>query len=100
MNSTIPQPPADDGWSRQVARYVNVNDSIEGHLERRVAALEEVLSARWPRRILLAARLRRAIRETNANFPAETFAVSRFEATGNDWLAYGHQGGPAVGVNR
>jgi hypothetical protein len=97
--STIPAqpPPGDSGdsWTRSVVEYANVTDSIDGHLERRVAALEEALMSRRARR-----RLRRMIRETNANFPAATFTVSRFEATGNDWLVYGHQGGPAVGVSR
>ena len=80
-----------------LAEYANVTDSAETHLELRVTMLEEIIAASWPRRILVAARLRRAIRKTNANFPLATFARSRFEATGNDWLSFGWRGGPAVG---
>jgi hypothetical protein len=100
VNNIPAQPASGDDWRRQAARYADMTDSIEGHLERRVAALEEVLAAPWPRRILLAARLRRTIRETNANFPSGTFWASRAEATANDWLVYGHSGGPAIGASR
>lgn len=97
--SNIPaqQPPGDDGWTREIARYVNTSDSIETHAELRLAALEEVLAARWPGRVLVRRRLARAIRRGNRNFPRETFALSRFEATMNDWLYFGWRGGPAVG---
>ena len=40
----------------------------EAILERRIAALEEVLAARWPRRWLLAARLRRDLRASVAGY--------------------------------
>jgi len=43
-------------------------DELAELLERRVAAVEEVIAARWPRRWLLAARLRRQLRAATRDY--------------------------------
>jgi hypothetical protein len=42
-------------------RVMEQGGSLDWMLERRVAATEEKLAARWPRRLLLAGRLGRAL---------------------------------------
>ncbi|SRR6266498_2997494 len=76
-----------DAWRIDTNYAAVVTDSLAGHLERRVTALEEVLAARWPRRLLAAWRLGRQLRKSVAPFPGGTFADRRAEATTNDWLS-------------
>jgi hypothetical protein len=67
-------------------------DSLMDHLEARVAALEAVVAAPWPWRILAAWRLGRALRRSVKPFGGETFAWRRVEAVTNDWLYALQQG--------
>ena len=69
-------------------RAEDVGDSLSWMLERRVAALEEVAAARWPRRWLLAWRLGKQLRDSVAPFRWEHgFLWQRTEAVTTDWLA-------------
>lgn len=69
-------------------RAADVGDSLSWMLERRVAALEEVTAARWPRRLLLTWRLGRQLRASVAPFRWEHgFLWQRTEAVTTDWLA-------------
>ena len=72
-------------------------DQLAEHLEARVAALEEIAAARWPRRWLARARLGRQLRDSIRHFPGATFADRRGEAASADWLA-GHQATQAATV--
>jgi hypothetical protein len=62
-------------------------DSLAEHLEYRVAALEEIVAARWPRRILVRARLGRQLRRSVRHFPGKTFAERRTAAATAEWLS-------------
>jgi hypothetical protein len=62
-------------------------DSLAEALEYRVSALEEIVAARWPRRMVLRARLARQLRASLRNVQGSTFAERRAEAAGLDWLA-------------
>jgi hypothetical protein len=67
-------------------------DSLMDALEARVAALEAVVAAPWPWRLVAAWRLGRALRASIAPFPGETFYWRRTEAVTNSWLYALQQG--------
>lgn len=94
MQGTIPQPPPDGitpelrAWMVETVRHADVSDSLDWELEKRVAALEEVLAARWPRRLVAAWRLGRSLRASVAPWRSEEkFVYQRAEATSNAWLS-------------
>lgn len=96
MNDTIPQPPAGGTPPFDVRQFARgafaeslLTDSLLEMLELRIIALEEVAAARWPRRLLLASRLRRSLRRSVAPYgwAGPDFAGRRIEAAGNDWLS-------------
>ena len=76
----VPQP-------AELHRDVADTDSLAEHLEYRVAALEEIEAARWPRRILVRARLGRQLRASVRHFDGDTWADRRAAAASADWLA-------------
>lgn len=51
-----------------------------------VLALEEVLAARWPRSVLVQARLRRDLRASVRYSEGSTFAVRRLNSIGTGWI--------------
>jgi hypothetical protein len=63
------------------------NDSLAEVTELRVLAIEEALAVRWPRRILVLARLGRELRRSARNMPGELFAERRTAAVTSQWLA-------------
>lgn len=69
-------------WTDQL-----VTDSLMDMLENRIVRLEEVAAARWPRRLLLARRLRRELRASVRYVPGDTFTDRRGEAVGSEWGA-------------
>jgi hypothetical protein len=94
VTDTIPQPPADGippqirDWMITCARAMEAGDSLDWQLEQRVAAVEEVLAARWPRRLLLARRLGRDLRASIVPFTDEPgFLQRRAQATATSWLS-------------
>jgi hypothetical protein len=60
-------------------------DRLAEDLELRVAAIEEVIAAPWPRRILVRRRLRRDLRRSVAHVQGAGFAEKRFE-TAAGWI--------------
>lgn len=90
MNGTQSQPPGGGdpiaALRREVYEESLGTDSLAEHLEYRVAALEEITAARWPRRWLLRARLGRKLRGSVRNLPGQTWAERRSEAAGLDWI--------------
>lgn len=65
---------------------LDTTDSLLDALEARVAALEAIVAAPWPWRLLAAWRLSRALRRSIAPFGGETFAQRRVEAATHEWL--------------
>jgi hypothetical protein len=87
------------GFVRAVLDDARYTDSILDLLEARLVALEEVAAARGVRRLALAARLGRALRDSVRPFAGRSFAERRREAVTVDWLSAqpgnaGHQGLP------
>jgi predicted DCC family thiol-disulfide oxidoreductase YuxK len=70
----------------QVSRELLETDSLMGHLENRVAALEAIVATPWPWRIVAAWRLGRAIRRSVRHFPGDTFTEQRTEWASTDWM--------------
>jgi hypothetical protein len=68
------------------AEFEQMNDELADILEQRVTALEEILAARWPRRVVTRARLRRQIRRSVSGFSGP-FAGRRIEALSCEWLS-------------
>jgi hypothetical protein len=65
---------------RSARQESDFNDRCEELLEARVSAIEEVIAARWPRRWLLAGRLRRSLRASVRHLGyAGPFADRRIE---------------------
>jgi hypothetical protein len=62
-------------------------DSLMAHLEQRVVALEAIVAAPFPLRIVAAWRLGRSIRRSIAHYSGDTFAERRTEAMGNAWIS-------------
>ena len=62
---------------REIDRDSVTTDQLVSHLESRVVALEEVMAARWPRRLLLRWRMGRELRSSVAGY---------------DWVAGGFRG--------
>ena len=73
--------------TRRVNAELLGTDSLMGHLEHRVIALEAIVATPWPLRVIAVFRLGRALRRSVRNFPGETFAERRVEAVTNDWLS-------------
>lgn len=98
MNRTYPQPPpwwrmrvkrAElDQLRRDVITDSTMTDQIAEQLERRVLAIEEVIAARWPRRILVRRRLARDIRASVAGYAwvGDDFESRRVQAIGDGWV--------------
>ncbi len=61
-------------------------DGLAGELLRRVAALEEIAAARWPRSAILRGRLRRDLRASVAHVQGRTWAGKRTNALGSGWM--------------
>ena len=72
-------------FARRTAWSIETGDDISSVLEDRVIRIEECVAARWPRRWLLWARLRREIRASVAGYddsfiPRRDFAGRRLQA--------------------
>lgn len=72
---------------RDVIEESLMTDAMAEHLEYRVARLEEITAARWPRRWMLRARYGRELRRSVRNFTGRSFAERRMNAASADWLA-------------
>lgn len=74
-------------FRRQAHAEALTADSLMDMIELRVATLEQIAAARWPRRILVRARLGRQLRASIRHIPGATFADRRTEAVTADWIA-------------
>lgn len=94
MRENYPRPPwwrlatraEVDELHRAVIADNTMTDQLAGQLERRVIALEEIVAARWPRRIVVRRRLRRDLRRSVAHVQGATFTERRIEAIGSGWI--------------
>ena len=77
-----------DRLRRDVIAESRMGDDLDEITERRVAAIEEILFARWPRSIAVKRRLRRDLRASVREYgwAADDFQARRFEAVGDGWL--------------
>jgi hypothetical protein len=75
------------GFVQAVLDDARYTDSILDLLEARLVALEEVAAARGVRRLALAARLGRALRDSVRPFAGRSFSERRREAVTVDWLS-------------
>jgi hypothetical protein len=75
------------GFVRAVLDDASYTDSLMDALEARLVALEEVAAGRGVRRLVLAWRLRGALRASIRPFAGRSFAERRCEAVTAEWLA-------------
>jgi hypothetical protein len=91
MHGTIPQPPPGGDPLAELRHEVILgglwSDETEGMLERRIARLEEIQAARWPRRILVRRRLARDLRASVAGYAwiDGDWADRRAQSIGDGW---------------
>lgn len=73
-------------------QQIAVTDIALDMVEDRLSAIEELLAARWPRRMFLRRRLARELRASSALFTwaGETFAARRAEAMNDRTAASGN----------
>ena len=81
----------DDGESyeqfrRDVYQESAMTDELAEELLIQVVMIEEVIAARWPRRIVVRARLRRDLRASVRHVEGRSFADRRINALGTGWL--------------
>jgi hypothetical protein len=72
-----------------IGRQIDFTDRTIDLNEDRISALEEIVAARWPRRMLLRRRLARSLRASAAAhaYAGRTFAGRRAEAVGLELTA-------------
>ncbi len=75
------------GFVRAVIDDASYTDSLLDLLEARLVALEQIAAARGVRRVALASRLGRALRDSVRPFAGRSFAERRREAATVDWLS-------------
>ena len=72
---------------RDLLAESRMNDELDEITEQRVAELELLIAARWPRSALLRRRLAKDLRKSVKEYGgAGDFVASRFEAVGDGWL--------------
>lgn len=69
-----------------VIRDSLMTDQLAEELLLQIVALEEIVAAAWPRRILVRARLRRDLRRSVAHIEGRTFTGRRIDALGTGWI--------------
>ena len=91
MNGTIPQPPEGGDPLAELRRDMYKDslwsDQADEMLEWRIARLEEIEAARWPRRILVRRRLARDLRASVAGYgwTGQNWRDRRAQAVGDSW---------------
>jgi len=75
---------------REMDRDSVTTDQLVSHLESRVVAMEEVMAARWPRRLLLQWRLGRELRASVAGYGwvSGGFRGRRTQFVSDTWEPY------------
>lgn len=70
----------------EVRQYNDFRDQMNELRSRRISALEQPLSARWPRRLLLRARLARAIRHGACTWAPGPWHAQREQYVFEEWV--------------
>lgn len=73
-------------FRRETIFSITQTDEFATELLLQVLAIEEVYAARWPRRILVRARLGRELRRSVAHIDGATFAEKRINTISSGWL--------------
>ncbi len=72
-------------FARETIQAIEFDDDIRHVHEERLLAIEEALSAPWPRRWLLLRRWRREVRASVATWPAEYIDPGDFRGRRQEW---------------
>jgi hypothetical protein len=91
VDRNYPDPPGPartplEALRREVIFSINETDKHVDELQRQVVALEEIAAVRWPRSIVVRARLRRDLRRSVEHIQGATFADRRVNTIGSGWL--------------
>lgn len=85
--------PSSGGWTpeelaRQLRATSDFADRAESMLEARIIAIEEVIAARWPRRVILRRRLGRQLRASARAhaYAGRGFRARRLEAASDELI--------------
>ena len=83
-----PAYPTPDALAVKVNWMIDFSDAAQSELEGRVIAVEEVLAARWPRRVFLRRRLARQLRASARAhaYAGRSFRARRGEATSDELI--------------
>ena len=83
-----PEYPTPDALAVKVNWMIDFSDAAQSELEGRVIALEEIIAARWPRRMLLRWRLARQLRASARAhaYAGRSFQARRGEATSDELI--------------
>jgi hypothetical protein len=72
-------------FARETIQAIEFDDDIRWVLEERITRIEECIAARWPRRWLLWARLRREIRASVATWDEQYVPRNDFRGRRYEW---------------
>jgi hypothetical protein len=75
-----------DALQRELGRSITETDNHLDELLRQVVALEELAASRWPRSIVVRARLRRELRRSVEHIDGDDFASKRVNTLASGWL--------------
>ena len=73
-------------FRRDVYQESAMTDELAEELLIQIVMIEEVVAARWPRRILVRARLRRDLRASVRHVEGRSFTDRRINTLGTGWL--------------
>jgi hypothetical protein len=73
-------------FRRDMSRDSAMTDQLAEELLLQIVALEEIVAARWPWRIIVRARLRRDLRASVRHVDGRTFTDRRINALGTGWI--------------
>lgn len=72
---------------REVNDSITATDEFASELLHQVAALEEIVAARWPRSVLVRARLRRGLRASVRHIDGDDFTSKRVNSLASGWMS-------------
>jgi hypothetical protein len=75
-----------DALRHEVNDSITATDEFASELTRQVIALEELVAARWPRSVLVRARLRRDLRASVRHPDGSDFTERRINSLASGWM--------------
>ena len=75
-----------ENFKRTVSWSITQTDAFASELLLQVVVLEEVIAARWPRRILVRRRLRRDLRASVAHVQGASWTDRRINSLSTGWM--------------